>query len=74
MQAIGFEEKSSSGRFEAFCEKIGATALISNGNQLRPFIECDNPFQKKRPAVTSTVGAFVASSSVPRRHCKALVF
>jgi hypothetical protein len=44
MQAIGFEEKSSSGRFEAFCEKIDASALISNGNQLRPFIECDNPF------------------------------
>lgn len=44
MQAIGFAEKNSSNRFEAFCEKIGANALISNGDQLPPFVECDNPF------------------------------
>jgi hypothetical protein len=45
VQAIGFSgDGGGSARFEAFCEKIGATALISKDDRFRPFIECDNPF------------------------------
>ena len=43
MRALGFESRGSD-RFEAFCTKIGAKALIKNDDQLLPFLECDNPF------------------------------
>ena len=43
MQAIGFSEKNPSYRFEAFCGKIGAIPLNSNGESDPPFIDCDMP-------------------------------
>lgn len=43
METIGFEGKSSTPRFEAFCDKIGAISLKEDVKSDAPFVQADMP-------------------------------